>query len=149
MTVLELAEQAWNACRQPGDSDWEHLPMEIGFKLVHLAEKYAGGRSQAEGDYAPAGFFEKARELSGIAFNAYAKPPISQTAIAEDRRVGLANRRTAEAHLNLNHYPGSERRTGAADRRDSGLAQVFDELFTAHEDSVTVETKPKKEAKKK
>lgn len=168
---VSRAHVAWNAIKKPEDSVWNDLPMEMRRKLVHLAEKALSGRSEAEGDYAPEGFFAKVRELSDGAkgLNALLKDrtlvghervglisgdPIADVnsygvgldhgqeidplnrATAEDsaliasgplndgylyngeeRRIGLASRRITEAHLNLSHFPGSERRAGMPDRR--------------------------------
>lgn len=59
-----LAGKAWNDIRKPDDATWINLPLEIKHKLRHLAEKYVGGRTEAEGDYAPEGFFAKVQQLA-------------------------------------------------------------------------------------
>lgn len=73
-SLAGIAEQAWAAVRKPGDGMWVGLPMEIKYKLEHLAEKYAAGRAEAEGDYAPEGFYEAVR--SQVVFSPRGTPEV-------------------------------------------------------------------------
>lgn len=101
---LSIAGKAWNAIRKPDDNDWINLPFEMRHKLSHLAEKALAGRTEAEGDYAPAGFFAKVREL-----------------LPDDRRKAAVLTGVAYKVENPAKSLGMDTRTG--ERRERGVAQ--------------------------
>lgn len=127
--ALPIAGRAWNAIKKADDNEWIDLPVDMKGKLTHLAEKALGGQSEQEGDYAPVGFFAKVRELrsNGIELDARVGAFDREASQSDrNRRVGLSSRRVNEAHLNLEHFPGSDRRVGSLDRRISQSLASFD-----------------------
>lgn len=136
---LPIAGKAWNAIKKSDDNGWINLPVSLKGKLIHLATKALAGRPEAEGDYAPEGFFAKVLEL-GVAFGAISSghpvvimdqfvfgdgdgsaPELESMGLGPvrsiERRVGLPSRRVNDTHLNLENFPDSERRVGLLDRR--------------------------------
>lgn len=62
--IEKMACEAWDRVRKPADAAFIDLPVDIKYKLINLAEKYAAGNAETEGDYAPVGFAEAVKSLA-------------------------------------------------------------------------------------
>lgn len=145
-----LAEQAWNAIRKPVDNEFVNLPMEIRHKLIDLTEKALAGKQEQEGDYAPEGFFQQVRDLSGETFaeplivedveaaevvdEVPAEPPTFGEKVKDffsdpfgtsPKPFDGNERRVGVAERRVEDLtPEAEKRSGLVDRRDANVSQA-------------------------